>query len=622
MESLNTKELVRKELADKQFGEKEIELISGAIDEFDDLFGKYVSKEELMRRLKEYLKEIKFKPVLQNGKVIGLFHEDKKEISILESLSEQEMKSVFFHEFIHCITYDPKKGTCGFREKYEIYDSDKITYIGNGLNEGFTQFVTGIRNEKYGDEQKINSYPILSEQVENLVGLIGKDKFLDIGFNRPQQLQDEMDSIDEFAYYNLLESFDVIWKEENDIYMKTRKPFSKQEKLTNILLGMGSDTDRLKEAKQGIINIFQEIILKKPIKTIDEFNAIYDKICQYCNQLNCSLGIKILRLLQPKIIELQNAGMSIDDILTGINTEYADFFNADEFVNKFKSLSNEDKLRLLADKDFIEQEANIDLILEYNDGFGKELMDELINSVIETNPEQDKEELFWLLTLGLAQEIKENDYNLDRMAVESIELSKGNAGSRKIFNFYDTDIDTRTYLGTFGLDSNFSEMIEFKSTNEKEMMEQIKQNYPQLQEAFISTSENGEIIAYMGEGQYILIDEFGQELSSEEDAIYSPSKLEKIQDKVLLRAERLKRLKKMNAPQPIISREEEMLREIIQEISELSEDKKITPSQIMEATEGISTQEIHQVIEEITNAKAKRDNIELGIRNKGEEIGD
>ena len=220
MESLSTRELVKRELADKQFDKKRIELISGTIDEFDDLFGKYVNKQELIRRLKEYLKNIKFEQELP-GNALGAFNEEKKEISILETLSEQEMKSVFFHEFVHCITYDPQKGTCGFREKYESYDEDgSVYYVGHGLNEGFTQYVTRIRDEKYFPEKLIISYPILSEQVGNLAELIGEDRFLDIGFNNPQELPNEIGDINQVEYDNFLENFDVIWDKEKDIYVQ------------------------------------------------------------------------------------------------------------------------------------------------------------------------------------------------------------------------------------------------------------------------------------------------------------------------------------------------------------------------------------------------------------------
>ena len=620
MESLSTRELVKRELADKQLDEKGIELISGAIDEFDDTFGKYVNKQELMRRLKEYLKCIKFKTELPRN-ILGNFNGETKEISILETLSEQEMKSVFFHEFVHCIRYNPQMETCGFEEKYESYDEDgSVYYIGRGLDEGFTQHVTRIRDEKYFPEKSIIAYPILSEQVGNLAELIGEDRFLDIGFNNPQELPHEIGDINQFEYDNFLENFDVIWDKEKDIYEKTKKG-----QFFNIIFGLNAwngDSRRLINAKQEIINMFQKIMLEKHIRTIDEFNNMYNKISQYCEQLGSPLSPKILRELLPKIDELQNTGLNIEEILNGIDEEYATFFKANEFVNRFKKLSSKEKIEvIISDDEFKDWSEDLYNIQKYYDNFGEDLIIELSNSVIQTNSDEESLGLFYFLEVGLAQYIKANGYNLDKLAVEYIDFESNDlfGKNRKIFNLYDTDFDKRTYLGTFGLDYDFTEMYEYRQILDGE---DLRPKYPQLKDGIITMSENGEIIADMGDGKYILIDEYGDELSNEGETSYSPSKLERLQDKVLNRVERLKRLKELNAPQILLENEEQMLQEIVQEMSEICGDKKITPSQISEATQDISMQEIYQVLEEIANAKSKREETELGIRGKGEEIGD
>lgn len=618
MESLSTRELIVRELTDKDFDEKKIELISGAIDEFEDLFGKYVNKEDVIRRLREVLRDVKFVPELYRD-ALGSFNE-KGEISLLESLDYEKIKSVFFHEFIHCITYDPKKGRCGFKEKYEVDGMDDAVYVGSGLNEGFTQFVTKIRDAKYLPEQKMNAYPILSEQVGNLVELIGEEKFLDIGFNRPQDLPKEMGDIEEFEYDDFLDSFDVIWRHEKDIYAQTRKT------LSNILLGFKAwekENNSVKFAKQGIINIFQKLMLKKPINTIEEFNDLYNKISRYCEQLGAPITPEILRELQPRIAELQKNGLSIEAILNGVNKEYAIFYKLNDFISEFKRLSAKEKIDLLSKDD--EMKSWKEDFYYNDDTLFESLRTEFANSIIQTNSEEESLGLYDLLVdLGLAQNIKEKGYNLDRLAVEYICFSSKDFSweKRKIFNFYDTDSGQRTYLGTFGLDSNYTEICDFRPVDSKEDMEQIKQKHPQLKDAFILTSKRGEIIADMGDGQYILIDEYEEELSNETETSYSPSKLERVQDKILDRAERLRRLKELGAPKPIIEREEKMLEEVMQEMAEINGDKKITPNQIMEATEDISMQEVYQVLEEMTNAKAKREDIELGFRGKGEEIGD
>lgn len=577
MENLNTRELVKRELADKQFDEKSIELICGAIDEFDDLFGKYVNKAELIRRLKECLKEIKFEPKLYDD-VLGLFNEDKKEILILETLSEEKMKNVFFHEFIHCITYDPQRKKCGFSETYEISDSDDIAIMGIGITEGFTQFVTRIRNEKYSNKQISNAYPILSEQVGNLVELIGEDRFLDIGFNNPEKLPKEMGNIPEFQYYDFLEDFDVIWKEEKHIYETTKKPLTKEEKNFMDILGIkvwNKDTKRLKNAKQGLIYFFQKIMLKKPIRTIDEFNNIYDKISQYGEQIGITLNSQILRGLQSKIDELQNTGLSIEEILEGVNEEYAVFYRANEFVSRFRNFTGKEIMESISSDAEIKAWCEEFIYFEkYCDDFGKDLIIELTNGLIQTNSSQESLALFEILVNGLFQHIKDNGFNVDRLAVECIDFSQKDYGfdirkifnvdlTRKIFNFYDTDFDKRTYLGTFGLNFDRTEISEFRPINVKEDIEQIRQKYPQLKDAIISLSENGEIIAYMGGGQYILIDEDGKELFSKEETSYSPSQLERNQDKILARFEILKNFKENMNVSCIIENEEKLLREIV-----------------------------------------------------------
>lgn len=621
MESLSKRDMVVRELADKHFDEKKIELISGAIDEFEELFGKYINKEEVIRRLREVLRDVKFVPELYRD-ALGSFNE-KGEISLLESLDNEKMKSVFFHEFIHCITYDPKKGRRGFKEKYEVDGMDDVVYVGSGLNEGFTQYVTKIRDAKYLPEQKINAYPILSEQVENLVELIGEEKFLDIGFNRPQDLpkeMGEMGDIEEFEYDGFLDSFDVIWRHEKDIYAQTRKT------LSNILLGFKpgeKDTKSLKFAKQGIINIFQKLMIKKPINTIEEFNDLYNKISRYCEQLGVPITPELFRELQPRIAELQKNGLSIETILNGVNKEYAIFYKINDFISKFKRLSAQEKIDLLSRDDEMKTWKKD---FYYNDDILSEaLRIEFANSIIQTNSEEESLGLFdLLLEEGVVQNIKDKGYNLDKLAVEYICFSSKDFSweKRKIFNFYDTDSDQRTYLGTFGLDSNYTETCDFRPVDTKEDMEQIKQKYPQLNDAFILTSQRGEIIADMGDGQYILIDEYEEELSNETETSYSPSKLERVQDKILDRTERLRRLKELEAPKLIIEREEQMLQELMQEMAGIDGNKKITPSQIMEATEDISMQEVYQVLEEMTKAKAKQEKIELEVREQGDEIGD
>jgi len=90
---------------------------------------------------------------------------------------------------IHCITANREKNITGFIERWEDYDNGDFEFIrGRGLTEGFTQYVSKIRNRKYGVE--LNSYPILTEQTENLVELLGEEEYLDAAYKMLWHIRD------------------------------------------------------------------------------------------------------------------------------------------------------------------------------------------------------------------------------------------------------------------------------------------------------------------------------------------------------------------------------------------------------------------------------------------------
>ena len=89
---------------DKNFDSKTLYYINNFIEEFDEFFGKYVSRDEVIRRIKENLKEnIEFVDFERNG-LLGRYIPREKKILIRSGLPEEKLKSTFFHEMIHCIT--------------------------------------------------------------------------------------------------------------------------------------------------------------------------------------------------------------------------------------------------------------------------------------------------------------------------------------------------------------------------------------------------------------------------------------------------------------------------------------------------------------------------------------
>lgn len=106
---------------------------------------------------------------------LGLYYNKEKSISLLDSMNEEKSKSVFFHEMMHCLLKYSEY--TGMIKEYDIDGiDDRKIYIGMGLTEGIAQYLTSIRDAKYS-KNPVKSYPVLTQQTENLVDLIGKEDF-------------------------------------------------------------------------------------------------------------------------------------------------------------------------------------------------------------------------------------------------------------------------------------------------------------------------------------------------------------------------------------------------------------------------------------------------------------
>ena len=298
---------IRKALSDKHFDERTLQLISNAVQEFEDLFGKIVPRDEVIRRIKENVDEVVFEHQFDEKSTKGRYFPEEKKIYLAETNDEEQLKSSFFHEIVHCITTDREKNTVGFSRTLEVEDLDETRVVMcHGLTEGFTQYVTKIRDKKYAPNLKKISYPILSEQVGNLAELIGEDKFLDIGFNRPNDLSQELGLIDEFGNdidaEEFYEAFDVIWLKEKEIYREKLFYESKYGNLINDILDVqDTDSDGLRYAKSLIIKTLNKILLSKPVTTVEEFNSAYLTICKYSKQLNMPKDVSLFRNLLDQV---------------------------------------------------------------------------------------------------------------------------------------------------------------------------------------------------------------------------------------------------------------------------------------------------------------------------------
>lgn len=591
MEKEYTIDKIRSEFADKQFDEQTLELITNFIKEFDSLFGKYLPREEVLKRVRENLDKVTFNYEFKNQRMQGAYSLDDGNILLSKNLQDiEKIRAVFFHEMIHCLTANREKGTVGFDKTmtFQEFDEDlEKIWIGRGFDEGVTEYITRIRCQKYAPELYRNSYPILAEQIDNLAELIGEDALMDMTFNAPGQLPEQL-GIDEYDTDDFLEAFDSIWKEEDKIYLNQN---DKDIRLFNAMFGI-RDAREMNFAKATIIKTYEQLLLSAPIATTEEFNQMYRKILKYMRQLGKQTNIEMSSTLTRQIRELvHNTGKSMEELMGELDEEPRLLLQRTLIIRQFEAASNEEKLELLTSKEFDSQvfEAG-------EDGTVQGLRARLAANVIETDSQETSAKLYRMLTSGLAQIIKDKKYNIDRLAIENIKMLGEIFGDRRsIFNLYYTDLENSVYLGTYSLNDDF-DLVEFSQDIPEKIKQEILKEFPEFAEVILLYSQKGEIVACHDNERYTRIDEYGEENTSDGDNIYCPSKLEIYQKKLRTAIARCK----IGMPRVLFNRPQELATLIEGILSGTSEkdlpgDSTISRQQVSRATHVITQKEIDEV---------------------------
>ena len=175
---------------EKQFDAKTLQCLENAINEFDELFGKYFSRQEVINRIKDRIHRVIWKEGLaKKEKCFGEWTPSSGTIRIDSNLSRQRLGDVFFHELIHAIRTDDH-GNIGFTRTYEIDGFDYKLNVGNAIEEGFTQYVTNIRNKKFRNIITGNGYKIEEDFLS--IFEIDRDRLLEIGFTAPHTIREEI----------------------------------------------------------------------------------------------------------------------------------------------------------------------------------------------------------------------------------------------------------------------------------------------------------------------------------------------------------------------------------------------------------------------------------------------
>ena len=111
-------ETIQEVFQEKNYPSDFLALLENFIYEFDELFSKYVPKEELITRIKnnvDLFEWCKFK-----GSKNGEYVPNQKAIRLLPGMGEEETKKTIFHELLHSIVSDDLSS--GIRRVYQSED--------------------------------------------------------------------------------------------------------------------------------------------------------------------------------------------------------------------------------------------------------------------------------------------------------------------------------------------------------------------------------------------------------------------------------------------------------------------------------------------------------------------
>lgn len=595
---------IKEKLKYKNFDERALNYIVNAIEEFDSLFGQYISKEKVVNMIRKNLDNFKLGYNMSSSEKgeIGSYLPYIKRIEISKNIDndEEEIKSVVFHEMFHGITTDPEKLVTGF-SKNIILDDFKVRQVTmHGFTEGVTAYATKIRDDKYSAKKiKNRSYPILTEQVENIVSLMGKDKFWDIAFNRPQDFIEEMreeygDGLEFEELDDLFDAFDIIWKNEKNVQIQNKKINFIDELLNSS--SNTKDTNEIKFAKNTIITTLEKILLTKPISTIEEFNEMYQTMKTYIKQLR-GFDIKMYELLYDKLQDLQSGNDVVSKkIIEKIASEdFRIFAGQESYINSIKKLPLKEKLIKFSEPGTQKELSDYDF-WGWNE-YQSTQCAKLASTIIETDSESVNEELLYILINGLAKTILEKNWTLDKIGLDCIKLDSW----RTIFNLYETNMGKKTYLGTYGLNDE-TEYEEYTVNVSYEKKKKILKEHPEFDNMLLLENQNGQFIGYAGNDKYI------DEIGGTERVEHCKSKEERAVEKLKSKLDKFRNLKEMEQddieiPQIILDSELEQVKKEIEKLKQIDGENNTILERLERLSRDTSMQDVNEIIEEITTSK-------------------
>lgn len=591
-------ENIKEVFKEKNFDDLTLHYINIFIEEFSELFGKYVSKEELVKRIKENLNySFEFADLTDER---GIHNGREKKITLANSIkgNEEEIKEVIFHEMIHCIT--ARKGYTCFSKSYTVYGEDELKIMtAHGLTEGFTQYLTQLRNERF-NHKVVTSYPILAEQTINLAELLGEEVLIDLGLNNPEGLYDTMEEhhlIEDIIDYNaFLDSFDAIWQNEKIIFRNRKLNKSPMSALMRSIFGKPKEVSGLDVAKKNLIEVFLNQLQYVEVETVKDLEDIYNKIYKYSIQIDADDNSITFNLFWEKLEEYLREGHTREEVLEGISEELELIVSERFYMQDFLNLSIKEQLKALA-----EDKKVTEMIL--GSRFESDYISDLICGLF--GPEiKNKKEFYFVLISGFAEEIINKGYDISKLSIEIIDIA---FASGVTFNLYENNGEEIKYLTTYSRDNVEDWVSEFSVVTSQEEIDNILRQYPDIPEnSVIMKDKYGCIIAYSGDNEYLLINDMEEEKENFGRVTYVPSQLEREYAKLNTRMATYDKLKNLGTPPTILENQIRMLKESYLIISNIEGKISINLEDIGDFVQDVEVEEVQEMLNNYLKAARDR----------------
>lgn len=475
---MDTKEMFER----KGFDSKAIEFLNNFLQEFNELYGKYLSQEEVIQRINDYLDEIEFvdeMPYSKDGKddIIGCYSHGEKKVYIKKSDNDSE-KAVFFHEMIHVLHRKITDEIEAEDEEKWLSEETLTMYLkGVGNIEGFTEYLTSKRDEKFSKGKTPNSYPVLTKQFAFLVNIVGEEDLIHGMFNSQEKVEETIQKSldwDEDDCTEYCASMDIILEHEKEVFRSIAGGKSSSERLIDAIFGKNVYS-KYPTNVESAINIIVKKYMKQKINDIDDFHQLMENVKLYADSLGKKVDEEMMMYLyqqykkHPEFNFIENS------------PELYEIFKIYERLQEFYDLSFEEKLQFLSEENELTKMMN----QQENPYCFKKM---IVKHILKNDKDEfrlnrfvrkdyqlsDYNALYVMLTTGFLKELfQSGDMRPEYMAIEWIQ-SDDCTGELSLLNLFNANGINDKYLGTYLItDSDEITQYEIASFDPEERREQV-----------------------------------------------------------------------------------------------------------------------------------------------------